>query len=99
MSLVNETPFAAQAVPLLDRDGNDVLVAIIKGTFVLDRAGKSTLAVDPSPVRLNDETFDPDNPRSSLRFSTDVGLATTRTASSGKLLMSGVRKRCAAIPS
>jgi hypothetical protein len=79
MSIANETAFTAQAVPLLDRDGNDVLVVIIKGTFLLDRAGKAALAGDPSPVRLGDEPFDPDSPRSSLRFASEVGLARVGT--------------------
>jgi hypothetical protein len=75
MSLANETLFAVQAVPLLDRDGNDILVAIIKGTFLLDRAGAARSADDPSPVRINDELVDPENPRSSLRFPSDLGFA------------------------
>jgi hypothetical protein len=79
MSLANETAFAVQPVPLLDRDGNDVLVTIVKGTFLVDRAGRALLAGDPSPVRLTDEPLDPDSPRSSLRYASDVGLARVGT--------------------
>jgi hypothetical protein len=75
MSFANTTPFAAQPVPLLDRDGHDVLVAIIKGTFVIDRSGAMRLADTQDPVRVVDELHDPENPGSSLRFPSDVGFA------------------------
>lgn len=74
MSFANQTPFAAQPVPLVDREGRDVLVAVIKATFVLDREGRARLSDDPSPVRLADELLDPESPRSSLRFASDVAL-------------------------
>jgi hypothetical protein len=74
MTIANETAFVVQPVPLLDREGHDVLVAIVKGTFTVDGSGRVTLADEPSPVRLNDETFDPDNPHSSLRYASDLGL-------------------------
>ncbi|WP_437875157.1 DUF2169 family type VI secretion system accessory protein [Sorangium sp. So ce513] len=75
MSVANESPFAVQPVPMIDRDGNDVLVAIIKGTFVVDRSGRPKLADDPTPVRVADEPWDPESPRSSLRFPSDLGVA------------------------
>lgn len=74
MSIANETAFVVQPVPLLDRDGHDVLVAIVKGTFTIDAAGKLALADEPSPVRVADEPFDPESPRSSLRYASDLGL-------------------------
>jgi hypothetical protein len=79
MSFANFTSFAALAVPLIDRDGNDVLVVVVKGTFVLDRAGTPKLADDPSPVRVADEPYDPESPRSSLRFPSDLGVAKVGT--------------------
>ncbi|WP_437575922.1 DUF2169 family type VI secretion system accessory protein [Sorangium sp. So ce887] len=75
MSLANQSPFTVQPVPLIDRDGNDVLVAIIKGTFVLGRSGSSRPADDPAPVRIIDEPWDPESPRSSLRVPSDLGVA------------------------
>ncbi|CAN97633.1 MULTISPECIES: DUF2169 family type VI secretion system accessory protein [Sorangium] len=75
MSIANQTPFAVQPVPLLDREGNDVLVAIVKATFVVDRSGGARLADDPAPVRVADEPWEPESPRSSLRFPSDLGVA------------------------
>ncbi|MEO7332084.1 MAG: DUF2169 domain-containing protein [Minicystis sp.] len=74
MTIANETPFVVQPVPLLDREGHDVIVVIVKGSFTIDPTGKVALADEPSPVRLNDETFDPESPHSSLRYASDLGL-------------------------
>jgi hypothetical protein len=74
MSFANQTSFAAQPVPLVDREGRDVLAVVVKATFVVDRSGRAGLAEAPSPVRLADELLDPENPRSSLRFASDIAL-------------------------
>lgn len=72
MSIANETPYVVLPVPLLDAAGRDVLAVIVKATFTVDRAGALRLAEHPSPVRINDEPHDPDDPASSLRFPSDV---------------------------
>lgn len=74
MSIANESPYAAFPAPLIDAEGRDVLVTIVKATFLVDRGGALRLAPDPSPVRVSDELHDPDDPRSSLRFPSDVSL-------------------------
>ena len=74
MSFVNETRSTTQPVPLVDREGRDVVVVHVKQTFVVGDRGAVTLAHDPSPIRLHDVARDPENPRSSVLFPSDVGL-------------------------
>lgn len=74
MSFVNETRHAALPVPLLDREGRDVVVVVVKATFLVGSRGELSIAPDPSPVRLHDVPRDPDDPRSSVALPGDVGL-------------------------
>ncbi|MDC3961373.1 DUF2169 family type VI secretion system accessory protein [Polyangium jinanense] len=74
MSFVNETRYAALPVPLLDLEGRDVVVTIVKATFVVTDRGELRPAEDPSPVRTSDVAREPDDPRSSLLFPSDIGL-------------------------
>jgi hypothetical protein len=73
VSLSNASPFAAQAVPFVAPDGRDVVVAIVKATFVRGRDGALLLADEQTPVRLGDEPNFPDAQDSSVRFPSDVG--------------------------
>jgi hypothetical protein len=75
MSFANETRFAALPVPLLDASGRDVVVAIVKATYVVERGGKLRLADDQHKVRVADEPVNPDSPTTSIRFSSDVCVA------------------------
>lgn len=72
MSLWNASPFAAQAVPYVAPDGREVVIAIIKATFVC--ADELILADEQRPVRLGDEPSFPDAVDSSIRYPSDVGL-------------------------
>ncbi|MRG98540.1 DUF2169 family type VI secretion system accessory protein [Polyangium spumosum] len=74
MSVVNETRYAVLPVPLLDPEGRDVIVTIVKATFLVGERGELRPAEEPSPVRTTDVARDPDDPRSSLLFPSDVGL-------------------------
>lgn len=74
MSLWNASPFAVQAVPFVAPDGRDVVIAIVKATFVLAKDGALSLADEQMPVRLGDELSFPDAKDSSVRFPSDVGL-------------------------
>lgn len=56
--LVNATPFPAQDVPYVDKDGQEVVIGIVKATFEVLRTGKVVRAEAPSPVRLVDEPSD-----------------------------------------
>jgi hypothetical protein len=72
MSFANETRFAALPVPLLDREGNDVLVVIVKATFVVDAEGEARLADPQHDIRVSDVPRNPDDPASSLLFPSDL---------------------------
>jgi len=74
MSFVNETRYAALPVPLIDRDGRDVVVTVVKATFLVGERGELRPADEPSPVRTSDVFRDPDAPRSSVLFPSDICL-------------------------
>lgn len=73
MSLSNASPFAGQAVPFVAPDGREVVVAIVKATFVRGRDGALSLADEQIPVRLGDEPSFSDAKDSSVRYPSDVG--------------------------
>ncbi|UQA58490.1 DUF2169 family type VI secretion system accessory protein [Polyangium aurulentum] len=74
MSFANETPHAALPVPLLDREGRDVIVTIVKATFAVASDGSLRRADVPGTVRVNDVMRAPDDPRSSALFPSDIAL-------------------------
>jgi hypothetical protein len=74
MSLLNASPFAAQAVSYVAADGHEVVIAIVKATFVRARNGVLVLADEQGPVRIGDAPSYPDAPNSSVRYPSDVAL-------------------------
>jgi hypothetical protein len=71
MTFANASHFAALAVPSTGPDGRDVVIAVVKATFVcLD--GRVVLADRQVPVRAADVPHFPDAPESSLRYPSDV---------------------------
>jgi hypothetical protein len=74
MSFTNETPHAALPVPLIDRDGRDVIVTVLKATFFVEAGGALRPADVPSPIRTADVPRDPDTPHGSLLFPSDIAL-------------------------
>lgn len=66
----NLTPFEVRCVPMDDRHGRAVLVAIAKITYAVSRSGAAALADVPSPIRVGDEPFE-DNPFGSVKFPSD----------------------------
>jgi hypothetical protein len=70
MELTNETPFVAERVVLQDKDGRDVLVAIVKGTYVILTSGVR-LAGEQTPIQLAD-TFHGEPGRSSTALESDL---------------------------
>jgi hypothetical protein len=73
MSFTNETRFAAFPAPLVDAAGYDVLVVIVKATFVVDDHGRASVA-EQRPIRLHDVLRDEGSPASSALFPSDLGL-------------------------
>jgi hypothetical protein len=72
MSFANKSPWNALPVPLLDAQGRDVVVAIVKATFHVDPSGAVTLSDEQRPIRMVDVPRTPDDPSSSLVYASDV---------------------------
>ena len=72
MGLVNTTPHAAIDVPLMDAAGRDVVVVVVKATFDVLADGRVVRSVAPVPVLLNELMYDVDDPRSSVRYPSDI---------------------------
>ncbi len=74
--LSNPTPFAAEAAPFFDERGVDVVVLLLKATF-LRRGGALVMADAQVPVRLADVPTDPaaeaEGRMTSVRYPSDVG--------------------------
>ncbi|UQA63174.1 DUF2169 family type VI secretion system accessory protein [Polyangium aurulentum] len=74
MSLANASPFAALPVPYIAPDGREVVIAIVKATFV-HQGGRLLPASVQSPVRIGDLPWDPKADGSSIRYPSDVATA------------------------
>jgi len=72
MTFANASHFAALAVPSTGPDGRDVVIAIVKATFVRRRDGRAALADQQAPVRVVDEPHFPEMPESSVRYPSDI---------------------------
>lgn len=72
MSFVNATRYLAMDVPMPDPNGREMIIAIVKATFDVLEDGRVVPAEEPEPIALNDECWERDNPRSSLKSAGDV---------------------------
>ncbi len=72
MTFANASHFAALAVPSTGPDGRNVVIAIVKATFVRRRDGRAALADQQAPVRVVDVPHFPEMPESSLRYPSDI---------------------------
>lgn len=72
MSFSNLTPYAALDVPYLDPRGNDVVIAIVKATYVVSARGEVSLADEQAPIRVADVMWNVEDPKSSVKLPTDV---------------------------
>lgn len=71
MSVANSTPFEALGVPYVAPDGREVVIAIVKASFVVSNDGRALLADEQTPVRICDFVFDREKD-SSIRHPSDV---------------------------
>jgi hypothetical protein len=55
MELVNDTPFVLDRFALFDRDGAEILVALVKATYELSEFGRPTVAREQAPAIPADE--------------------------------------------
>lgn len=75
MTFANASPFAALAVPYTGPDGRELVVAVVKATFVRRAGGRLVLADRQEAVRPGDTPCFPDAPESSIRYPSDVCVA------------------------
>lgn len=75
MPISNLTPYAAVDVPMLDAQGREVAVALVKATFEVRPDGRVVPSEEPSAIRAGDVVRDPDDLRSSLLYPSDLGPA------------------------
>lgn len=74
MSIANASPFAALGAPTIAPDGREVVVLLVKATFVIVRGGKLALGDEQMPIRTGDVPRSLDAVDSSILFPNDVGL-------------------------
>src|ERR1700677_2830655 len=72
MTFANASHFAALAVPYSESNGQEVVIAIVKATFVRRRDGRVVLADRQLPVRAADVPYFPDAAESSVRYPSDI---------------------------
>src|SRR4051812_38860723 len=73
MTVGNASPYAAIAAPYLAPDGREVVIVIVKATFVKGPNKALVLAAVQRPVRLGDVPNDAEVEQSSVRYPSDVG--------------------------
>jgi hypothetical protein len=73
VSVLNATPYAVLAAPYVAPDGREIVVTVVKATFVMGAGGKLALADEQVPVRPGDDVYDPDALASSIRYPSDFG--------------------------
>lgn len=66
----NYSPFAAELLPIIDRDGAECRVAIVKATYALFPSGTPQIADQSRPIRLGDEMWE-DPAVADIRFPGD----------------------------
>ena len=70
MQIINRTPYAMERVVIFDRQGNETLMVIIKGTFDFG-PGQSSVAAEQTPITMADE-YRGDPVKTSIRIATDL---------------------------
>jgi hypothetical protein len=73
MTLANNTPYAAAAVPYVAPEGQHIVLALVKGSFVRGRGDRFVPAEKQSPIRCNDVVHFPEARESSIKYPSDVG--------------------------
>ena len=71
MQLDNQTDFAAQIVPLTDKDVRPVAVVVVKATYEMQASGPLSLADEQAPIQMSDE-FLGEPGESSVRYESDL---------------------------
>ena len=78
MELVNETPFEVDRYGVADREGADLLVVVVKGTFTYDPYQKVRVAEEQLPIEVADRYYGkPED--SSVEYSSDFSIGKAGT--------------------
>jgi len=72
MTFANATRFAALAVPMTGPEGSEVVIAVVKATFMRRAGGRLMLADEQVPVRVADVLSVPEARDSSIRYPNDL---------------------------
>jgi len=73
MNIINHSPLAAATYFLMDRDGAEVMLLVLKGTWRIERGGALSIADEQMPV-LSEPVYRGEPGKSSLIYDTDVVL-------------------------
>ena len=73
MKIINHSPMAAATYFLMDRDGAEVILLVLKGTWCIERGGTLSIADEQMPV-ISEPVYRGEPGKSSLIFDTDVVL-------------------------
>jgi len=77
-ALINETPFAAERAFARDREGAEVWLVVVKGTFTVTPDGSTEIAAKQEPV-LHAPVYVGEPGKSSLRYEADLVLTKPTT--------------------
>ncbi len=72
MKIVNETPFAVEALPFIGPEGGPALSVIVKGTFTIVPDGTAVAADEQLPFAFADVPLDEKRPDRGARFEADA---------------------------
>jgi hypothetical protein len=67
----NQTPYAVQWIPLIDKEGANVLAVIAKGTFQFQEPGRLVPAAEQMPIQFKDEFTEAEG-KGDLRIPSDL---------------------------
>jgi len=78
VELINKTSFAAERTVLLDRDGIETLLVVVKATYSMGADNKLSVAEEQMPIQMADEFYGKPG-ISSIKYESDLALVKNRT--------------------
>jgi hypothetical protein len=78
MKFENLTPFEAQRYAISDKEGNNLLLLVAKGTFIFDKQGSLTVDKTPQPIQMADIYYGKPG-ESSIKYASDFSFDKTAT--------------------
>ncbi|MHB8138397.1 MAG: DUF2169 family type VI secretion system accessory protein [Smithellaceae bacterium] len=73
MKIINSSPMIAATYFLMDKEGSEVMLLVLKGTWLIGKDGKLAVADEPRPIR-SEPIYRGEPDKSSLIYDTDVVL-------------------------